>query len=229
MSNYYSSHPRLYVAVDCIIFGFDNEDLKILLIKRNFEPCKGEWSLMGGFPKEKETLDEAAVRILKDLTGLDNIYMEQLYTYGELDRDPGERVISVAYSSIIKTDKYLESKNDGYDARWFSVIKIPDVIFDHKRMIEKAIRRLRRRAASEPIGFELLPEKFTIPQLRKLYEAIYQEKLDKRNFSKKIFSMNVMEKLDTKDKSSSKKGAFLYRFDIQKYNSFINSGELFKI
>ena len=183
---------------------------------------------MGGFPKENETIDEAAARILKDLTGLDNIYMEQLYTYGELDRDTGERVISVAYSSIIRADKYLESKNDGYDARWFSVNKIPDVIFDHKRMIEKAIRRLQRRAASEPIGFELLPEKFTIPQLRKLYEGIYQEKLDKRNFSKKIFSMDVMEKLDTKDKSNSKKGAFLYRFDIQKY-SFINNGELFKL
>lgn len=228
MNNYYKKETRFYVAIDCIIFGFDREGLRILLIKRNFDPGKGQRSLMGGFLKENESLDDAAKRILYDLTGLQNIYLEQLYTYGEPDRDPGARVLSVAYFAIIKSE-YLESRNDYYDAKWFSIDDIPEVIFDHKIMIEKGIRRLRRRAATEPIGFELLPEKFTIPQLRMLYEAIYQQKFDKRNFSKKIFSMDVLEKLDTKDKTNSKKGAYLYRFDIKKYKAFISNGEHFKL
>ncbi len=228
MSSFYKNEDRFFVAVDCIIFGFDRERLKVLLIKRNFEPGKDQRSLMGGFLRENESLDAAAKRILHELTGLKDIYLEQLYTYGDPARDPGARVLSVAYFTIVKSE-FLESRNDDYDAKWYRIDAIPEVVFDHMIMIDKAMKRLRRRAASEPIGFELLPEKFTIPQLRILYEAIYQQKLDKRNFSKKIFAIDVLEKLDKKDKSGSKKGAYLYRFDIEKYKALKESGVDFKL
>lgn len=228
MSIFYINRDTFHVAIDCIIFGFDQEGLKVLLINRNFEPCKNQRSLMGGFLQKRESLDDAAKRILHELTGLKGIYLEQLYTYGDPARDPGARVLSVAYFAIIRSE-FLESRNDEYDAKWYSIDAIPEVVFDHKTMIDKAIRRLRRRAASEPIGFELLPEKFTIPRLRILYEAIYQEELDKRNFSKKIFAMDVLEKLNKKDKSGSKKGAFLYRFDLDKYKALKESGVDFKL
>lgn len=228
MSDFYKDKDKFYVAVDCIIFGFDQEGLKVLLVKRNFEPCKGQRSLMGGFLRENESLDDAAKRILHELTGLKNIYLEQLYTYGDIVRDPGARVLSAAYFAIIKSE-FLESRNDDCDAKWYHIDEIPEVVFDHKRMIDKGLKRLRRRAASEPVGFELLPEKFTIPQLRMLYEAIYQQKMDKRNFSKKIFAMDVLEKLDKKDKTGSKKGAFLYRFNTDKYKTLKESGLEFKL
>jgi len=227
MTDFYSIHSKIYVAVDCIIFGFDERGLKLLLIKRDFEPGKGDWSLMGGFLRYDESLDNAAKRILHDLTGLHNIYLEQLYTFSDPERDPGERVISAAYFSIIRSEQYNETRNTGYQAKWFPLKFLPDLVFDHKQMIVRAMKRLRRRAATEPIGFELLPEKFTIPQLQDLYEAIYQQKLDKRNFRKKIFQMNILEKLIEKDKSGSKKGAFLYRFDKERYDTLINSGDHF--
>ena len=229
MTDYYSNFNKIYVAVDCIIFGFDDKGLKLLLIRRNFEPGKGEWSLMGGFLKQDESLDDAAKRILHDLTGLHNIYLEQLYAFSEPERDPGERVISVAYFSIIRSEQYDENHNKEYDARWFPLKTLPVMVFDHNEMILKAMKRLRRRAASEPIGFELLPEKFTIPRLQRLYEAIYLQKLDKRNFRKKIFQMNIMEKLDEKDKTGSRKGAYLYRFDKNRYDELINSGDQFNL
>ena len=228
MINSYKNEDIFLVAVDCIIFGFDLDGLKVMLIKRNFEPGKDQRSLMGGFLQEKESLDDAAKRILHELTGLKDIYLEQLYTYGDPARDPGARVLSAAFFAIIKSE-FLESRNDEYDAKWYNIDAIPEVVFDHRIMIDKGIRRLRRRAVSEPIGFELLPKKFTILQLRRLYEAIYQEELDKRNFSKKIFAMDVLEKLDKKDKSGSKKGAFLYRFDIDKYKALKESGVDFKL
>jgi 8-oxo-dGTP diphosphatase len=228
MRGFYKNEDRFYVAVDCIIFGFDKEGLKVLLIKRNYEPGRDQRSLMGGFLKEDESLDDAAKRILYELTGLKDIYLEQLYAYGDPARDPGARVLSVAYFAIIKAE-FLESRNDDYDAKWYRIDSIPEVVFDHGTMIEKGIKRLRRRAASEPIGFELLPEKFTIPQLRNLYEAIYQQQFDKRNFSKKIFAMDVLERLNKKDKTGSKKGAFLYRFDVEKYNALKESGMSFRL
>ena len=224
---FYYDHKKFYNAVDCIIFGFDEAGLKVLLIKREFEPGKGEWSLMGGFLHEGECLDEAARRILHDLTGLDNIYLEQLYTYSDPLRDPGERVISTAFFSIIKSELYYQSRNKGYEARWFGINSLPELIFDHSVMVFRAVKRLQRKAASEPVGFELLPEMFTIPQLQKLYEAIYQREFDKRNFRKKIVSLNVLEKFETKDKTGSKKGAFFYRFDKKRYDELILSGEEF--
>ncbi|PIB30560.1 NUDIX hydrolase [Maribacter sp. 4G9] len=226
---YYDHEDKVLLAVDCIIFGFDQEELKILLVKRGFEPEKGKWSLIGGFLKKEEDLDIAAIRVLHHLTGLHDIYMEQLYTYSKVDRDPAYRTLSVAYYALIdigKHDKELIKKNS---AQWFSLKDAPNLIFDHNAMVERAMARLRRRALSKPIGFELLPEKFTMRQLQKLYEAIMGKKLDKRNFISKFNSFDILIKLDEKDMSSSKKGAFLYKFNEEKYNRKVEEGFSFKI
>jgi 8-oxo-dGTP diphosphatase len=229
MKKYYSKNSKFYVAIDCIIFGFDKNLLNVLLMKRQVTPMKGAWSLMGGFINEGESLDEAAGRILYSCTGLRDLYLEQLYTYGEVNRDPAARVLSVSYYALIKTEDYHEELGLTYGSKWFEFSKKPTLIFDHDIMLDKALRRLRRRSRSEPIGFELLPEKFTIPQLQKLYEAIHQVQMDKRNFRKRILAMHFLEKLNEKEKGASRKGAFLYRFDIDKYEEAINSGFLFEI
>lgn len=229
MQNFYVNHVRHYVATDCIIFGFDQKELKILLIKRGFEPERGNWSLMGGFVGTQESLDEAASRILYKLTGLHDVYMEQLYTYGEVDRDPVARTISVAYYALIRTDSYEKALAEKYNAQWFAISKKPDLIFDHEEMVRKALARLRRKTRIQPIGFELLPEKFTMPQLRHLYEAINNTKYDRRNFSKKIRSMKWIVKQNEKDKSTSKKGAYYYRFDNELYREMLADGFSFQL
>lgn len=213
----YSEKDKVLLAVDCIIFGFDQEKLKILLIKRDFEPEKGQWSLMGGFLQNKENLDQAAGRILKYLTGIQDIYLEQLHTYSEIDRDPAERTISVAYYALINLHDHNEKLTEKFGAKWFNIFEAPKLIFDHDIMVKNAISRLRYKTSKEPLGFELLPPKFTMRQLQKLYEAILNEKLDKRNFINKINSMDILKKLNEKDMSSSKKGSFLYQFDQAKY------------
>ncbi|MBN1415779.1 MAG: NUDIX hydrolase [Bacteroidales bacterium] len=229
MTPYYSENTRFLVAVDCIIFGFDYKQLKLLLIKRNFQPQKGKWSLVGGFLEADETLDQSALRILNNLTGLNDIYLEQLYTYGEIKRDPGERVLSTAYYALINAENYHLPINRESSAKWFPIEKTPPLVFDHNIMVDKAMRRLKRKSLSQPIGFELLPEKFTIPQLQKLYEVIHQRELDKRNFRKKILSMGLLKKLDEKQKSDSRKGAFYYRFDKEKYDDLVSRGFHFEI
>jgi len=221
---FYTEYDRFLVAVDAIIFGFDGQELKLLLVKRNFPPAQGEWSLMGGFLKGDESVDEAAVRVLHKLTGLGNVYLEQLQTYGDIARDPGERVISVAYYALIKIDDYDKSLAEKYHASWFPIQQYPNLIFDHNEMVSKALRRLRRKAQIQPIGFQLLPEEFTLPQLQKLYEAIFQKDMDKRNFRKKILGFDVLQKLTEKDKEGSRKGAYLYRFDRHKYEHLLNEG-----
>jgi 8-oxo-dGTP diphosphatase len=226
---FYDENQPFFVAVDCIIFGFDAGSLNILLLKRKFEPMAGAWSLIGGFLNENEGLDQAAERILFKHTGLSNLYLEQLYTYGDVLRDPGARVVSTAYFALIKVEDYNEELGQKYGAKWFDIRNAPPLIFDHNVMVDKALRRLRRKSLSQPIGFELLPDKFTIPQLQKLYEAIHQTELDKRNFRKKILSMNLLEKLEEKEKTGSRRGAFLYRFDTRKYNKAVDSGFLFEI
>ncbi|SNR69993.1 NUDIX hydrolase [Lutibacter flavus] len=225
----YSAEDKVLLAVDCIIFGFDNEDLKILLIKRDFEPEKGKWSLIGGFLKKNETLDNAATRILHRLTGVHNIYMEQFYAYSEVDRDPVERTISVSYYALINIENHNEELSEHFNAKWFSLSKAPKLIFDHNEMLEKAIRRLQRKARIKPIGFELLPEKFTMLQLQKLYEAILNKKIDKRNFINKINSLDILIKLDEKDMTSSTKGSFLYKFDQEKYDDKLMSDFYIKL
>ena len=220
----YKSHDRILLAVDCIIFGFDGKEMKALLIKRGFEPEKGKWSLMGGFVNHNENVDDAAARILKELTGLTNIYMEQLHCFGNIDRDSAGRVISIAYFALINIADYNEQLNDLHEARWFPLNKIPALIFDHKQMVQKGKATLVEKVANHPIGFELLPPKFTLPQLQNLYEAIYEMPLDKRNFTRKILSIKVLQKLKEKEKESSRKGAFYYVFDKATYAKLQHDG-----
>lgn len=229
MIHNYETEDKVLLAVDCIIFGFDAEELKILLIKRDFEPEKGKWSLMGGFLKSHEALDDAANRILLHLTGINNIYMEQLYTFSKIDRDPGQRTLSVAYYALINIEEHNKELNHQHSAEWFSISEAPSLIFDHNVMVRHAIHRLRYKASTEPIGFELLPQKFTMRQLQKLYEAILDEDLDKRNFINKVNALEILIKLDEKDKSSSRKGSFLYRFDEEKYKKKLDDGFSFKV
>jgi len=229
MTQYYNEFDRHLVALDCIIFGFDEGELKLLLLKRKFEPSKGEWSLMGGFLGKSESLDEAACRILNQLTGLCNIYMKQLSAFGEVARDPGARTISVAYYALIKIDENDRLLAEAHGAEWVSINKLPTLIFDHSQMVEKALEALRRRTSREPIGFELLPEKFTLPQLQSLYEGICGEQLDKRNFRKQILETGLLVKLSEKDKESSKKGAFYYKFDHTKYQKYTEQGFHFEL
>jgi 8-oxo-dGTP diphosphatase len=225
MNRYYKQSRGLN-AVDCIIFGFDGENLKILLIKRGFEPEKGKWSLMGGFVQGNENLDQASNRILKQLTGLDGMYLEQLHTFSDPDRDPIERTISTAYFALIDLNKYETQISAEYHAEWFALKRLPKLIFDQQEMVEMAKRRLRYKAALHPIMFELLPSRFTIPQLQNLYESVYNTTIDKRNFSKRVLATGLLIKQDEKDKSGSKRGAFYYQLNMQNYyanfQSFLN-------
>lgn len=223
--DYYKNHEHVLVALDCIIFGFDKEELKLLLIKRDFEPEKDKWSLMGGFLQSNESLDEGAARILKNLTGLKNIFLEQLHSFGEVDRDPVERTISVAYYALIDINSHDKELVKQHSASWFSINEIPELIFDHGKMVNAALRRLRSKASHQPVGFELLPEKFTLPELQMLYEGIYNTSIDKRNFRRRILSMDVLVKTEEKEKKYSKKGAFLYKFDQQKYKNKVINGD----
>ncbi|HEY2721324.1 MAG TPA: NUDIX domain-containing protein [Chitinophagaceae bacterium] len=219
----YNHQNRMLVAVDCIIFGFDGQDLKLLLIKRGFQPEKGKWSLMGGFVQPLESFDNAAQRVLKQLTGLDNVYLEQLSAFGEPKRDPLERTASVAYFSLLDIHKYEKQISDEYHAEWFHLKKIPSLIFDHRKMIEMAKEKLRYKAAFHTVLFELLPEKFTLPQLQNLYEEVYDFIMDKRNFSRKILSTGLLVKQKQKERLNSKKGAFYYKLDRRKYEQKFNS------
>lgn len=215
----YSNQARLLLAVDCIIFGFDGEELKLLLIKRGMEPEKGRWSLMGGFVQSGEDAEKAAARILKQLTGMEGIYLEQLHLFSGPDRDPAERTASVAYFALVNIHDYENQLNEEYRAEWFPIHKTPRLIFDHPEMVRMAKDKLQYKAAFHPILFELLPAKFTIPELQILYEAIYDATLDKRNFSRKVLSTGLLVKQKDKDKGSSKKGAFYFKLDKKRYNA----------
>ena len=222
----YQSQTKCLVALDSIIFGFDGEELKLLLVKRGIEEEDHTWSLMGGWMQPDESLEGASSRILFELTNLKDIYLEQLHTFGSPDRDPVERTVSVAYFALINVEDYDNKISKNYEAQWFSTQELPKLLFDHEAMVDMAIQHLRYKASQHPIGFELLPEKFTIPQLQKLYEAIFGTELDKRNFSRKLLSTNLLIKLDEKQKGYSKKGAYFYRIDEEKYrkqfNTFLN-------
>lgn len=225
----YANIEKFYLAVDCVIFGFDEDKLKLLLYKRDFEPEKGKWSLMGGFLKRDENLDEAAYRVLAKITGLRNIFMEQLSAFSDINRDKAERVVSIAYYSLINIHDYDAKLLKQYGAEWFPLGELPELIFDHADIVEKSLRRLKRKAKTQPIGFELLPETFTISQLKNLYEAIYQRTLDPANFRRKFMSMDLLNRLPIKEKNGSKKGAFLYSFDQNKYETFMSNGFSFDL
>jgi len=215
----YSGQTRVLVAVDCVILGFDGESYKLLLIQRGFAPEKRKWSLMGGFVQPQEGVDEAANRILEELTGLKNVYLEQLHTFGAPQRDPVERTIAVTYFALIDIQKYEKQLSKEYHAEWFPLREMPELIFDHAQMVEMAKNRLRYKAALHPILFELLPEKFTLPQLQALYEGLYDTTFDKRNFNRKLLSTELFVKQQDKDRESSKKGAYFYKLDRSKYSN----------
>lgn len=213
----YPHQTRLLAAVDCIIFGFDGQILKILLVHRGLEPEKGKWSLMGGFIQEDESADAAATRILKKMTGLDGVYLEQLHTFSQPQRDPIERTLSVSYFSLIDIHQYEKQIQEAYHPEWFPINAIPDLIFDHKEMVRMAKEKLRYKAALHPLLFELLPRRFTLPQLQSMYECVYDTQFDKRNFSRKVLSTNLLIKQEEKDKAGSKKGAYFYKLNKKNY------------
>lgn len=217
MRNYYSKNPKFYLSVDCIIFGFSEGKLNLLLLKRNFKPAQGEWSLMGGFVQQDESVDDAAKRVLFELTGLDNVYMEQVGAFGAPDRDPCGRVVSIAYYALVNIDEYDRELVASHNAYWVDIHELPPLIFDHEEMVAQARALMKEKSSNEPIGFNLLPDLFTLSNLQSLYEAIYDEPIDKRNFRKKIAEMDFIEVTDKIDKMSSRRGAALYKFNRRAY------------
>jgi 8-oxo-dGTP diphosphatase len=227
---YTYEYPRGALTVDGVVFGFDEGELKVLLIQRDLPPFKGKWALPGGFVQMDETLDQAARRELREETGLSDVYLEQLYTFGEVDRDPRERVVSVAYYALVALSRHrIQAASDASDAAWFCVSELPSLAFDHDRMIAVAVARLRGKVRYQPIGFELLPEKFTLSQLQHLYEAILERPLDKRNFRKKILGMDLLVELDEIEQDVAHRAARLYRFDEAKYRRLVKKGFNFEI
>ena len=218
MTQFYGEHSKVWLSVDCIVFGFDEGKLKILIGKRKMDPGRGEWSLYGGFVNADESVDDAASRTLFELTGLKRIYMRQIGAFGNVDRDPGERVVSIAYYALINVNDYDEKLRTSHGAEWMDINEIPQLYSDHNEMVRKARKLMRQKLSHEPVGFRLLPKLFTLTQLQKLYEAVNGEELDKRNFRKRIKDMDFIEKTDLIDKKGSKRGAYLYRFNKMVYN-----------
>ena len=230
MSNqYYKNKSTFLVAADCIIFGFKDKELHVLLTRRPVEPMAGEWSLMGGFVAEDESLEDAAKKVLFEYTQQKGIYMEQVNAYGEVDRDTGGRVISVAFYALVRLEEFDTSLAQSFDARWINIKELPQLVFDHNKMVEDALTLLRFKVSMQPIIFKFFDDKFTLPALQDLYEAIYQRQVDKRNFRKKLSSMNILDKLDIKETESPKRGAFYHRFNKEKYKEFLASGKYFSL
>src|SRR5436305_153378 len=210
-------YPRAALTVDCVVFGFDEGDLKVLLIERGLEPFKGRWALPGGFVRVDETLDTAARRELQEEAGLSNVFLEQLYTFGAVGRDPRERVVSVAYYALVKLSEHsAKAATDAANARWFAAAKVPRLAFDHAEILASAIERLKGKVRYQPIGFELLPPKFTLSQLQHLYEAVLETNLDKRNFRKKVLGFDLLLQLKETQMAGRHRPAQLFRFDTDK-------------
>ena len=227
---YTYDYPRPAVTVDCVVFGLDDEDLKVLLIQRDLPPYDGRWALPGGFVEADESLEEAARRELQEETGIDIVYLEQLYTYGAVDRDPRDRIITVAYYALVKLhDHRVQAATDARDAAWFSIEDLPRLAFDHDQILQQAHERLRGKVRYQPIGFELLPAKFTLRQLQHLYETILDRQLDKRNFRKKILSMDLLQELEELESDVAHRAARLYRFDKRKYRRLTKQGFNFEV
>lgn len=216
--HYYAEYSKVLVSVDCIIFGFTENTLKLLIGRRKMEPGRGEWSLYGGFVGPMEDLDEAAHRTLLELTGLKRLYLHQVGTYGKVNRDPGDRVISVAYTALINVADYDDRLREEQGLEWVSLHELPPLYADHLEMIRDAVRHLRSRVKDEPLSFHLLPDLFTLTQLQHVYEAVLGEELDKRNFRKRIKEIESIEKTELIDKVTSKRGAALYRFNEKKFS-----------
>ncbi len=227
---YTYEYPRPSLTVDCIIFGLDESSrLKVLLIQRAKEPFKDTWALPGGFVDENETLEYAALRELKEETGISDVFIEQLFTFGTPGRDPRGRVVTVAYYSLINLAEHkIGADTDAQDVKWFPINSLPPLAFDHAEILKTAITRLRGKVRYQPIGFELLAEKFTLTQLQKLYETILDKELNKRNFRTKILKMNILKEEDIL-RGVAHRPAQLYSFDKAKYEAYLNQGFNFEI
>jgi 8-oxo-dGTP diphosphatase len=224
------AYARPALTVDCVVFGLDQNDLKVLLIQRRLEPFRHAWALPGGFVRTDETLDEAARRELAEEAGVTDVYLEQLYTFGDLDRDPRERVVTVAYYALAKlSDHRIRAATDAMGVGWFALDDLPKLAFDHTDIVTRAHDRLRGKVRYAPIGFELLPGRFTLTQLQRLYELVLGAELDKRNFRKKILAMDLLVETDQVEHGVRHRAARLYRFDKKKYEKLTRHGFSFAI
>lgn len=222
--------PRPALTVDVVVFALDEDDLQAMLIQRDLPPHQGQWALPGGFVRVEEALDEAARRELQEETGLRDIFLEQLYTFGNLDRDPRERVITVAYYALVNLEGHdVQASTDARHAAWFPVSELPSLAFDHEQILATAHERLRSKVRYQPLGFELLPDRFTLRQLQHLYEVILDRELDKRNFRKKILAMGVVKETNEIEKDVAHRAARLYRFDKRTYDRLTKRGFNFEI
>ncbi len=223
-------YPRPALTVDCVVFGFDGEALQVLLIRRGLEPHLGAWALPGGFVQMDEALEDAARRELEEETSLRNVFLEQLYTFGAPERDPRGRVVSVAFYALVRPDQHpAKGDTDASDARWHRADRLPPLAFDHAEILEKALERLRGKIRYQPVGFELLPKRFTLTQLQKLYEAILGRMIDKRNFRKKVLAFDLLVPLDEFTTGGQHRPAQLHRFDRRKYDALARHGFLFEL
>ncbi len=223
-------YPRPSVTVDCVVFGVDESTLKILLIERDVEPFRGQWALPGGFVRLEEDLESAARRELAEETGVTKLYLEQLYTFGAVERDPRGRVITISYYALVRLAEHrVKAATDARDAAWVAIDDLPELAFDHRKIVEVARERLRGKVRYEPIGFELLPHKFTLTQLQTLYEIVLERSLDKRNFRKKILGMDLLVELEEFEQGVAHRAARLYRFDERRYRRLVKQGFNFEI
>lgn len=228
---YAYKYPRPALTVDCVVFGLDQQyKLKVMLIQRNLSPFQGDWALPGGFVRIDESLEAAARRELREETGIEHLFLEQLYTFGAVDRDPRERIVTVAYYALVNLEEHaVKAASDASDADWFALDALPTLAFDHDHILAVALNRLKNKVRYEPIGFELLPQKFTLFQLQKLYETILGQDLDKRNFRKKILKMDLLRELDEVQQDVPHRAAKLYEFDEEKYQQLKQKGFNFEI
>jgi len=206
------------LSVDCVIFGFDENKLKVLLMRSDLKKYQSKWSLLGDLVKPEEDLDEAAYRILKERTGMDDVYLEQVHTFGKVNRHPGGRVVTVAYCSLINIQHHKLEIMDN-ELHWHDVAGISELAFDHKKIFDLSLKRLQKRVQEHPLGFSLLPNKFSLRELQNLYEAILSVKLDRRNFRKKFFSMEILTDIDEIEQNVPHRPGKLYKFDYDKYES----------
>jgi 8-oxo-dGTP diphosphatase len=229
MSHTYK-YPRAALTVDCVVFGYDEGELKVLLIQRALDPFKGKWALPGGFVRVDETLDDAARRELEEEAGLKDVFLELLYTFGTVNRDPRERVVSVAYYALVKLAAHeTKAATDAADAKWFPISKVPNLAFDHADILATALARLKGKVQYQPIGFELLPPKFTLSQLQQLYESVLGSELDKRNFRKKVLSFGLLVPLKETQMVGRHRPAQLFQFDADKYKKLEKRGFNFEL
>ncbi len=223
-------YPRPALTVDAVVFGLDEDELKILLIQRAGDPFKGQWAFPGGFVDMDETTEQAVLRELKEETGIKDVFLEQLYSFSGVDRDPRERVVSVAYFGLVKPAGIeMAAASDAQDVRWFGIDDIPKLAFDHAEILEVALKRLRGKIRYEPIGFELLPKEFIMSQLLKLYSNALRKPIDKRNFIRKIKKLGVLNELDKKRRDGAHRPATLYSFNRKKYEELKKAGIDFEI